>query len=220
MGTTQMVDAPNHRQWLGRATFIALCLLLVLGHLIPLETVPPSLGGPSLVITDIDGPNAVDDIVPATPETVAYIPDPVRWIAPDLLLLLALAWVARRPSFAPALVIAATFLLADFLFQRPPGLWAGLVLILSEIIRSRTHSLRTLPFWIEWSTIAMGIAAITLVDRFTLTMVLVPQASLGLTLLQLMLTILAYPLVVFVSYAFLGVSRPAPGEVDALGHRI
>ena len=111
-------------------------------------------------------------------------------------------------------------MLADFLFQRPPGLWAGLVLILSEILRRRARSLRTLPFWIEWSTVTMGIAAITMIDRFTLTMVAVPQASMGLTLLQLTLTILAYPLVVFVSYAVFGVSRPAPGQVDALGHKL
>ena len=215
-----MADAPNRRRWIGRATFAVLSFILVLGHLIPLETAPPSLGGPSIVVTDTTGPNAIDDMVAATRDSAAYIPDPVRWMSPDILLLLALAWAARRPSFAPAFLIAAIFLLADFLLQRPPGLWAGLVLILTEILRGRSRSLRTLPFWIEWGTVAMGIIAITMIDRFTLTMVLVPQASMGLTLLQLALTIIAYPLVVFVSYAVFGVSRPAPGAMDALGHRV
>ena len=134
--------------------------------------------------------------------------------------MLALAWVTRRPSLVPAVAVAAVFLLADFLFHKPPGLWAGLVLILSEILRGRVHTLRTLPFWMEWGTVSVGITVITAVERFTLSMVLVPQASLGLTLVQLTLTILAYPLVVFVSYAVFGVHRPAPGEVDASGHRL
>ena len=220
MKAAQMADVPMRRQWLGRLIFAALCFVIILSHLIPLETVPPSIGGPSLIITDTDGPNVIDDTVAATQERTAYIPDPIRWIAPDFLLLLALTWVVRRPSFTPALLIAAAFLLADFLFQRPPGLWAGLVLILSEILRRRARSLRTLPFWIEWSTVTIGIAAITMIDRFTLTMVAVPQASMGLTLLQLTLTIIAYPVVVFVSYAVFGVSRPAPGQVDALGHKL
>ncbi len=215
-----MADAPNRRRWTGRAMFAVLSFILVLANLIPLDTAPPSLGGPSLVVTDTAGRNAVDNMVPATEDRAAYIPDPIRWIAPDLLLLLTLAWVARRPSFAPALVIAAIFLLADLLFQRPPGLWAGLVLILSEILRSRARTFRTLPFWIEWSTVAFGITVITMINRFTLSMVLVPQAPMGLTLLQMALTIAAYPLVVFVSYALFGVNRPAPGEVDALGHRL
>lgn len=217
---TQMADAPNRRQWIGRASFLFLSVILVLGHLIPLETAPPSLGGPSLIVTDTSGANAIDDLVTATADHAAYIPDPIRWIAPDILLLMTLAWVTRRPSFAPAVAIAAIFLLTDFLFQRPPGLWAALVLIFSEVLRSRSRSLRTLPFWIEWATVAVGISIITLVARFTLTMVLVPQGPLGLTLLQLALTIFSYPLVVFVSYAFFGVSRPAPGAVDSLGHRV
>lgn len=214
-----MAEPVARRRWWGRAMFVALSLLVILAHLIPLETVPPALGGLSIEPIEAIGlqPNADaallpdDDLLPR---------DPVRWIAPDLLLLLALAWVARRPSLVPALAVAAVFLLADFLFQKPPGLWAGLVLILSEIIRNRAYTLRTLPFWIEWATVASGIAVITFIERFTLSMVLVPQAPLGLTLVQLTLTIIAYPLVVFVSYVLFGVNRPAPGEVDAFGHRL
>ncbi|MEL6958833.1 MAG: hypothetical protein AAGL89_07795 [Pseudomonadota bacterium] len=209
--------APTRQRWLGRLIFAALGLLLILIQLIPLETVPPSLGGQS--IQAIDPPTGESDLSDPTLVNPAA-QDPVRWIAPDFLLLLTLVWIARRPSFVPALVVAALFLMTDFLLQRPPGLWAGLVLILSEVLRARTYSLRTQPFWVEWATVGIGLIAITVVNRFTLSMVLVPQASLGLTLLQLTLTIAAYPLVVFVSYALFGVSRPAPGEVDAYGQRL
>lgn len=207
-----MAEPLSRRRWLGRLTFVLISLFVIYTHLIPLETVPPNLGGTSLEPLVRQTPNAAD-----FSETLT---DPARWIAPDFLILLALAWVIRRPSFAPAIMIGMVFLLADMLFQRPPGLWAGLVVILTEVLRGRSRSMRTLPFWLEWATVSAGLIAITVVYRFTLSMVLVPQAPLGLTLVQLGLTIFFYPAVVFVSYIVFGVNRPAPGEVDALGHRL
>lgn len=200
------------RRFFGKFTFAGLGLFIIFVHLIPLETVPPSFGGSTLF--PIIQPRATA----GTQTEVLF--DPVRWFAPHFLILLATAWVTRRPSFAPVWVIAAIFFLADMLFQRPPGLWTALVLILTEILRSRARSMRTLPFWLEWATVSAGIAIISLIYWFTLSMVLVSQAPVGLALLQLCLTLLTYPVVVFLSYAVFGVSRPAPGEVDALGHRI
>lgn len=211
-----MDDNVLRRRWIGRITFTLLGLGVVFSHLVPLETVPPSFGGQWLL--------PIDEVVTINDQTSALAPEPVttpvRWIAPDLLLLITLAWVARRPSFTPVMVIAVVFLLSDMLFQRPPGLWTALVLILSEVLRSRARSMRTLPFMLEWITVGSGIALISGIYHFTLSMLLVPQATFGLTLIQMILTIAAYPIVVFVSYAVFGVSRPAPGEVDALGHRL
>lgn len=207
-----MADRLTRRRWLGRLTFVFIALFVIYTHLIPLETVPPSLGGASL-----------QPLLLQTTDTAPIadaISDPVRWIAPDLLILLTLAWVVRRPSFAPAIVVGLVFLLADMLFQRPPGLWAGLVVVLTEVLRGRARSMRTLPFWLEWVTVCAGLVAISLLYRFTLSLVLVPQAPLGLTFVQLGLNVIFYPAVVFVSYAVFGVNRPAPGEVDALGHRL
>jgi len=211
-----MDEFVTRRRWIGRISFLFLGLAVIFSHLIPLETVPASLGGDQLL--PINEPIVVNDQTDLIePEPVAT---PARWIAPDLLLLITLAWIARRPSFAPVIVIAAVFFLSDMLFQRPPGLWAGLVLILSEVLRSRARAMRTLPFMLEWATVASGIVLITFIYHFTLSMTLVSQAALGLTLIQMVLTIATYPAVVFVSYAVFGVSRPAPGEVDALGHRL
>jgi len=56
---------------------------------------------------------------------------PDVWAAPDLMLTVTLAWTARRPDFSPLILIAGMFLLADLLFQRPPGLWTGLVIIMT-----------------------------------------------------------------------------------------
>lgn len=211
--TAQMAENTlARRRLIGRIAFVVLGLFIIFVRLIPLETVPVGFGSSSL--DPITQPRATA----GTQTEVLF--DPIRWIAPDLLILFALAWVTRRPSFVPALAIGGIFLLADMLFQRPPGLWTALVLILSEILRGRSRAMRTLPFWLEWMTVAIGIVIITAINQFTLSMVLVSQAPLGLTLGHMLITILFYPVVAFVSYILFGVSRPAPGEVDALGHRI
>ncbi len=146
--------------------------------------------------------------------------EPGGWAPPDLLLAVTLAWAARRPDFAPFIVIAALFLLTDLLFQRPPGLWAALVLILTEVLRARAKRIRDIPLLLEWGSVAVGILAITVVNRIVLAIVMMPQAPLGLTLIQMLMTIAVYPVVVIVAHVLFGVSRPAPGAVDSLGHRL
>jgi len=145
---------------------------------------------------------------------------PRSWGAPDFLLLFALAWSARRPDFVPAILIAAVFLVSDLLLHRPPGLWAALVVILSEILRARAIALRVVPFPLEWAGIAAGIVAITLLYRLGLAIVGTPAPPFGLTLVQMLITVVAYPFVVLASYLVFGVSRPAQGEVDAMGRRM
>ncbi|MFQ1702502.1 rod shape-determining protein MreD [Loktanella agnita] len=133
---------------------------------------------------------------------------PDTWAPPDILLAMTLVWVARRPDYLPVYVIAVIFLMADMLFQRPPGLWAALVVLLTEAVRRRAHEFRNMPLVLEWSSIAFGIAAITLANRMVLAIVMTPQAPLGLTLVEMTLTILVYPLAVFVAYTLFGVGRP------------
>ena len=117
-------------------------------------------------------------------------------------------------------MIALLFLIADLLFQRPPGLQAGLALILTEMLRARAAGLRQLPFPLEWATVGLGIFAIALLQRVVLAMTLTPQSSATLTLMQAAATTLVYPLLVLGAYLAFGIARPAPGEVDSLGHRL
>lgn len=145
---------------------------------------------------------------------------PDVWPVPDFMLIIALAWSARRPDYAPVIVVALLFLLADLLFQRPPGLWAGLVVILTEVLRRRARQIRNSPLALEWGSVAVGILAITLVHRFALTIVMTPQPAFGLTLVQMIMTIVLYPVVLLVAHFVFGVSRPAPGQTDSLGHRL
>jgi rod shape-determining protein MreD len=146
------------------------------------------------------------------------LPGGLPW--PDFLLCLTLAWVLRRPEYLPALVIAAVYLLADFLLMRPPGLWALLVLLGTEFLRSRSTLTRELGFVMEWMMVAGVLAAMVLGMRLVLAASMVPQPPLDMMLAQLTLTILAYPLVVMFSSYILNVHKPATGEVDAMGRRL
>ncbi len=146
------------------------------------------------------------------------VPSGLPW--PDLLLGLTLAWVLRRPEYLPAILIAAVYLLADLLLMRPPGLWTLMVLLGTEFLRSRSTMMRELTFLMEWMMVAGVLAAMTLGMRLVLAIAMVPQAPFDMTLAQLTLTILAYPLVVIVSSYGMNVHKPATGEVDAMGRRL
>jgi len=142
---------------------------------------------------------------------------PSNWAAPDLLLVLTLAWVARKPRYLPVPIIAAFFLMADFLFMRPPGLWTVLVVILTETIRRQHREFRNMTLLMEWGTIAIGVIAITLINRLVLALVMAPQAPLGLAAMEMSATIVVYPVVVLFAHFLLGVRRAAPGEVGRKG---
>lgn len=142
---------------------------------------------------------------------------PVRIPGPDLMLCITLAWVLRRPDFVPAIVIVAVVLLEDMLAMRPPGLWALIVLLGSEFLRDRGASMRGLPFLAEWATVSAVMAIMLLANRLVLAVVMVPQTGLGLTLLQLLATVAAYPVVVAASHLALGLRGAS--DIDGIGSR-
>ncbi len=145
---------------------------------------------------------------------------PAVWAMPDLLICIVFAWVLRRPDYVPILLIAGVVLTLDFLFLRPPGLMAALVVLGAEFLRARIHTVRELPFSLEWGMVAGVITGIMIANRIVLILVMSPRPPLGLSLFQLFATLAAYPLVVAFSRYALGIRKFSPGETDALGHRI
>jgi len=145
---------------------------------------------------------------------------PSRWIAPDLLMAFTFAWAMRRPEYVPALCVGGMILLADLLFQRPPGLLAGLIVVGAETLRARSIANRDMPYLVEWASVAGVMISVIVAERFLLAVFFIPAPALGLILIQLAMTIALYPLIVIISHVFFNVRRPAPGEVDALGHRL
>lgn len=145
---------------------------------------------------------------------------PRVWAGPDLMLALTIAWVLRRPECVPPLLVAALFLLADLLLHRPPGLWAALVLVTAEMLRARYVGLRDMTFAAEWAAVGFALVALTLTYRTILGVMVVDQTPLGLSLIQLIMTLAAYPVVVIISQSLFGIRKRAPGDLDTLGGRI
>lgn len=144
---------------------------------------------------------------------------PRRLAGPDLVMGFAFAWALRRPEYAPLLLVAVLLLIADLLLGRPPGLHAALTLLAFDNLRSRAPGMRGMPFTVEWFTVSIAIAAVMLGQRLVLTVLLVDMPSLGLQLIQLLATILAYPLIALVTRYVFGLRAPGLGEVNALGQR-
>lgn len=135
-----------------------------------------------------------------------------RWAPPDLLLALCLVWSARRPAYVPALSIAFVALLADLLYQRPPGLYAALTLMGCEYLKTRATMLRDSGFWMEWATAGAVIILIAFGYRVVLALLAVPQPPLGLSLMQAFATVAVYPAVVVVSHLVFGLRRPTASD--------
>ena len=140
--------------------------------------------------------------------------------APDFLLCLTLAWVVRRPDLLPAPVIAGYFFIEDILLLRPPGLWALVVLMGSEFLRTRTEQLRGYGFWLEFLLVVGLMLVMFVANRAMLAIVMVPQVPLGLSFAQFLGTVAVYPVVVAISHYLFRLRKPATGEVDALGQRL
>jgi rod shape-determining protein MreD len=135
---------------------------------------------------------------------------------PDLLLALTLAWLLRQPAVVPIGSILIVFLLADLLFQRPPGLWTLLVVVVSESLRQRRLTMTEFPFLLEWSAFAGAVFTMILLDRMLLWVLMVDLPPLGLVLAHAIVTAAIYPLVVVVSKFLFGLRKIGPADAEAL----
>lgn len=142
------------------------------------------------------------------------------WPGPDLLLCLTLAWMLRRPEYMAPWLIALVVLAEDLLLMRPPGLWTALVVVATEFLRSRAALTRELSFPGEWLLVAAVMLGAATAYRFAFTLAFVPQPPLGFSMMQVVASIICYPLVVWLSAIALKLHKPSPGEVDAYGRRI
>ena len=129
---------------------------------------------------------------------------PEAWVGPDILLGVTLAWVTRQPEFVPILLVTVSFLLADFLLQRPPGLFALLVVIGTEYIKSHVNGLRYASFIEEWIT--AGVVGIG-------------QAPFTMSLLHIVATIITYPAILLGSHIFFGIRKSPSHSDDSMGRR-
>lgn len=139
------------------------------------------------------------------------------WPVPDLLLCLLVAWMIRRPDLLPMPLVAAVFLWADLMLMRPPGLWAALAVLTGEWLRNRQRSLRAAPLIAEPGLLAALMVAMVLAHWAVLAVLFVDQPRLGQQLLQVPVTVLAYPAVAALLQLGLGLRRRP--VVEGFGRR-
>ncbi len=139
---------------------------------------------------------------------------------PDLLICLMIAWVMRRPDFLPLAMIVAVTLIEDLILMRPPGLWTALVVLATEFLRSRTALTRELNFVTEWMLAGGLMIGMLLAYRLVFMLALLPQPPFGFAVVQVLWSILAYPVVVGLSRLAFDLKKPAMGEIDDYGRRL
>lgn len=146
--------------------------------------------------------------------------EPGSWPGPDILLCVIFAWATRRPDYLPVWLLAGALLVEDIVLMRPPGLWTALVVIAVEFVRNRVTLTRELTFTVEWALVAALMVACLLAYRLVFTLTFLPQAGFGFAMIQVLWSILCYPVVVGASRVAFDLRKPATGEVDSFGRRL
>ena len=126
---------------------------------------------------------------------------------PDLLVALSFALILIRPDLVPSLILFAVLLLADFLLMRPPGLWAGLVLMGCEWLRRRHLLLGADTFLARWLSVAVLLFAITLAYRLIQALLFVPSEPFVLLWMKYAMTVLVFPLINGLCWMMAGAGR-------------
>ena len=129
---------------------------------------------------------------------------PRTWAGPDMLMALAFAWSMRRPDYVPVWLLAGLFLLADLLLQRPPGLWAALMLLACKSLQSRSRFLRNGGFAAEWFAAGALMVIVMLGYRLVLVLSLIDLPDWRLSGFELFGTIAIYPVAALVTKVMLG----------------
>ncbi|GHA45644.1 hypothetical protein GCM10008927_08300 [Amylibacter ulvae] len=139
---------------------------------------------------------------------------------PDFILCITAAIVIRKAIIAPYVLVGLVFLIADIMLSRPLGLGALIGVVGIEIVRNNRFSFREMFFLSELFLMAILFALMAFAQQLALSLVLADRLPLHSVLIQLVTTIACYPIVVFVISQMLRISKPAPGEFNAFGHKL
>jgi len=131
---------------------------------------------------------------------------------PDIAYCLMIAWILRRPEFMPFPLIVVLGLTMDFLFFKVPGAWTLILLLSTEILRKSSETEGNSGVIYEGGAVLATLVGAFLGHRALLAIFGVQQPPLGGTLLELVFTLLAYPLVVLISVYILQIRRPDLAE--------
>ena len=127
---------------------------------------------------------------------------------PDLVFALACVWALRRPTGAPLLILFALGLMSDLMMGRPVGLGTLTLLVVTEILRGQTRTLRDLPLVVEWLVVALLLITSIIVQYLVLWVTLAPAPRVSDVLAAGAVTMICYPIVVSVARYGLGLRYP------------
>ena len=136
---------------------------------------------------------------------------------PDLIFAFSAAFIMRRPRYAPVLLVVGILLLTDILFLRPIGLWPAIALVALEVMRSRATSQVETPLPAELLQFAMLFSGAVCVNALVLVIFGLPVISFSALILHIVVTGVAYPVVIAATHYVLRVRRARPSDVDAVG---
>jgi rod shape-determining protein MreD len=142
-----------------------------------------------------------------------------RFPGPEWTVCIVFALMMRRPDYLPLWLLAGVMLLEDIVLMRPIGLWAALMVLAAEVVRSRSVLMRELSFLMEWAVISALMLGMLVIYRITFALTMLPQVSVGFALVGLIWSVIAYPAVVLISRFVLDLQKSGLGQIDAYGRR-
>ena len=83
--------------------------------------------------------------------------------------------------------------------------------------KARAAGLRDSSFAAEWLAVSIVVAAVALAYRAAMMITLVDLPGFGLTIFELIMTVLFYPVAVAITHFLLGVQKVAPGDREIGG---
>lgn len=196
-----MVDPITLRRFAFRCLFVLVCAVLIFVQLLPLATAPISIPLYDVISGELLEAEGQTNFIPG----------------PDLIFALMAAWIIRRPRWAPVGLVVAILLLTDFLFLKPVGLWAAIALLALEFLRARVQASTEIPWPAEIALFGIVFAAATVINTLFFFIFGLPMLDLGKILLHIIMTVLAYPIVLLATHYVLRVRRARPTDLDAVG---
>ena len=196
-----MVDPITWRRFQFRTLFLFVCAVIIFVQLLPLNTAPA-------VVQLID---------PVSGELIQEGSSYYSLPGPDWLFCLTAAFLMRRPRWAPVALIVFVHLMADVLFLRPLGLWPAISLVAYEFLRRQINASNEVPLPLEIALVIGAFAAAVFANGLLLLIFAIPHPGLGVTLLHVLATAIAYPFVIVVTHFILRVRRAGVRELDSDG---
>ena len=136
------------------------------------------------------------------------------WGTPDVIFALALAWIVRRPFYAPVVLVGLVIFFQDMMLQRPPGLYAALIMLAMIRLRKQAYAPSDMTFLEEWLNAALSIVAVAIALRVIMTVTFLDLPRFGTHFGSVAFTVAIYPLVALFSERVLRVTSLSLSEIE------